>query len=197
MDIVELLDVVDAQGNPLNLVKPRHLVHRDGDWHKTVHIWIKNYKGELLLQKRSSEKESFPDFWDISSAGHIQAGQTSVFAAIQEVREELGIVLEKKELNYLFTIRACFKKTGGDFIDNEISDVYVVTKNVFLSDLHLQKEEISEARWMSVDDLKKALLSEAQNFVPHNEEYEKLFSNEGFHCDMNGRVASLGSKKPS
>ena len=176
MHPVELLDVVDVHGKPLNLVKPRHLVHRDGDWHKTVHVWIKNHKGELLLQKRSSEKESFPDFWDISSAGHIQAGQTSISAAVQEVREELGIALEKKELNYLFTIRAGYKKAGGDFIDNEISDVYIVTKNVFLSDLHLQKEEISEVQWMSVNELKKALVSEAQKFVPHEEEYKKLFS---------------------
>jgi isopentenyldiphosphate isomerase len=176
MNIVELLDVVDIQGNPLNLVKPRYLVHRDGDWHKTVHVWIKNYKGELLLQKRSSEKESFPDLWDISSAGHVQAGQTSISAAIQEVREELGIALEKKDPNYLFTIHGSFKKPEGDFIDNEISDVYVVTKNVFHSDLHLQKEEISDARWMSVDDLKKALVLKPIKFVPHKEEYEKLFS---------------------
>jgi isopentenyl-diphosphate Delta-isomerase len=176
MHPVELLDIVDVQGNPLNLVKPRYLVHRDGDWHKTVHVWIKNHTGELLLQKRSSEKESFPNLWDISSAGHIQAGQTSVSAAIQEVREELSIVLEKKELDYLFTIRACFKKIGGDFLDNEISDVYIVTKNVLPQDLHLQKEEISEVQWIAVDDLKKALLSEPQKFVPHEEEYKKLFS---------------------
>jgi hypothetical protein len=44
----------------LKVNKPRQAVHRDGDWHRAVHIWLINSKGELVLQKRSKFKDTFP-----------------------------------------------------------------------------------------------------------------------------------------
>ena len=46
---------------------------------------------ELLLQKRSHDKDSFPDCYDISSAGHVPAGSSVLDSAIRELSEELGI----------------------------------------------------------------------------------------------------------
>ena len=83
----ELLDVFDSNGELLGKSKPRAQVHKTGDWHKTVHVWIISSQGELLLQKRSESKESHPGLWDISCAGHIKSGQTSTDAAIKEARE--------------------------------------------------------------------------------------------------------------
>ncbi|XP_040956655.1 nudix hydrolase 3-like isoform X2 [Gossypium hirsutum] len=57
-------------------------VHRDGDYHKAVHIWIfTESTQELLLQKRTDCKDSWPRLWDISSAGHISAGDSSLITA--------------------------------------------------------------------------------------------------------------------
>jgi hypothetical protein len=62
----------------------RHLVHADGDYHGAVHVWIYvESTGELLLQKRADRKDSWPGLWDISSAGHISAGDTSLITARQ------------------------------------------------------------------------------------------------------------------
>jgi hypothetical protein len=62
----------------------RHLVHADGDYHRAVHVWIYvESTGELLLQKRADRKDSWPGLWDISSAGHISAGDTSLITARQ------------------------------------------------------------------------------------------------------------------
>lgn len=42
-----------------------------GDWHRAVHVWIYVQSTEsLLIQKRAACKESWPDLWDISAAGH-------------------------------------------------------------------------------------------------------------------------------
>ena len=177
MDNLELLDVVDGQGKPLQISKPRSQIHRDGDWHRTVHVWIKNSCHEVLLQKRSLEKDSFPNMWDISCAGHIAAGQTSVATAIREVREELGIIIHEKDLDYLFMIKSQSIQHEGTFVDNEINDVYLVEKDLSLSEIHIQQEEISEVKWISIDHLKDALISEPRNFATHEEEYDKLFSN--------------------
>jgi isopentenyl-diphosphate Delta-isomerase len=176
MDNIELLDVVDDQGRPLNITKLRSQIHQNGDWHRTVHVWIKNSYREVLLQKRSLEKGSFPNMWDISCAGHIAAGQTNVAAAIREVREELGIIIHEKDLDYLFMIKSQSIQHEGAFVDNEINDVYLVEKDLSLSEIHIQQEEISEVKWISIDHLKHALISKPQNFAPHEEEYEKLFA---------------------
>jgi isopentenyldiphosphate isomerase len=65
----------------------RHLVHADGDYHGAVHVWIYvESTGELLLQKRADRKDSWPGLWDISSAGHISAGDTSLITARQAPR---------------------------------------------------------------------------------------------------------------
>ena len=61
----EYFDIRDSAGNPTGEVKARSLVHRDGDIHGTSHVWLvrKNKKSgyDVLLQKRSDNKDSFPD----------------------------------------------------------------------------------------------------------------------------------------
>ncbi|KAK8965752.1 Nudix hydrolase 3 [Platanthera guangdongensis] len=60
----------------------RRLVHRDGDYHRSVHVWIYSESTqELLLQRRADCKDSWPGLWDISSAGHISAGDSSLITA--------------------------------------------------------------------------------------------------------------------
>jgi isopentenyldiphosphate isomerase len=171
----ELLDIYDSCGNAVNKTKPRSQVHRDGDWHRTVHVWIVNSKDELLLQKRSMEKESHPGLWDISSAGHIAAGQSSIDAAVREVQEELGLIIFPGELNFAFTLRNQCVVNNGGFIDNEISDVYIIKRDIIISDLHLQKSELSDVKFVHYKTLEDMLETCPEIFVPHEEEYKKLF----------------------
>ncbi|KAH8967193.1 hypothetical protein BDL97_03G065800 [Sphagnum fallax] len=58
--------------------------------------------GELLLWKWADSKDSWPGLWDISSAGHISAGNTSLISARQELQEELGITLPSEAFELLF-----------------------------------------------------------------------------------------------
>ena len=90
----EMLDLVNEQGDPLGRAVPRSEAHRLGLRHRTSHVWLvrrKNGVLEVLLQKRSDEKDSFPGCYDISSAGHIPAGQGFVDSALRELKEELGV----------------------------------------------------------------------------------------------------------
>ena len=75
--MMEYLDLVDEKGNPTGEVVGRDRAHRDGFLHRTAHVWIVrtlNGRTQILLQKRSLKKESFPGMFDTSSAGHIPAG---------------------------------------------------------------------------------------------------------------------------
>ena len=90
----EMLDLVNEQGDPIGRAVPRSEAHRLGLRHRTSHVWLvrrKNGVLEVLLQKRSDEKDSFPGCYDISSAGHIPAGQGFVDSALRELKEELGV----------------------------------------------------------------------------------------------------------
>ena len=104
------------------------------------------------------------------------AGQEVLTRQSGKLGEELGMAIQEKDLEYLFTLRSRSMEHGGAFVDNEISDVYLVKKDRAISEMRIQKEEISEVKWIPVDILKEVLASERQDFAPHKEEYEKLFN---------------------
>ena len=65
-------------------IKPRALVHRDGDLHGASHVFLARLRGgraELLLQKRSAQKDSFPGLYDISAAGHLDPGDHLLYCS--------------------------------------------------------------------------------------------------------------------
>ena len=53
----ELLDVLNAAGLPTGEAKARALVHRDGDLHRTLHVWIVKDDRNVLLQRRAATKD--------------------------------------------------------------------------------------------------------------------------------------------
>ena len=78
---MELFDVIDSKGNPTGQIVSREKAHAEGIPHRTAHIWIireKEGRVQILLQKRSQNKDSFPGKFDTSSAGHIQAGDETI-----------------------------------------------------------------------------------------------------------------------
>ena len=50
---MEYIDVYDENGKKTNIVRSKNLVYKTGSWHRSVHIWIMNSKGQLLIQKRA------------------------------------------------------------------------------------------------------------------------------------------------
>lgn len=162
---IEYIDVLRADGSPTGIRKPKDQIHRDGDWHRSVHVWVATPDGRLLLQRRSIAKENHPGLWDISAAGHLSAGEGSASAAVREMAEEIGLRVDASELRFLATLRESFVLNGGTYLDNEIHDVFVVTRAVDPRALVLQPGE--------VDDVALVLPAELATYdlVPHEEEY--------------------------
>lgn len=155
---MELLDVVDENGIPTGETVEREKAHREGIRHRTSHVWIarvKDGKVELLLQRRSLNKDSHPGCLDISSAGHITAGTGYVESAIRELEEELGIIVEASELHFCGKKRRAYKKHfhGHEFFDNQVSNVYVMARDVDIEEIVCQESEICEVLWMPFDEV--------------------------------------------
>ena len=162
--MIEYLDIVDEAGHPTGKVISRQDAHSDGILHRTAHVWVvreNDGRTEILLQKRSYEKESFPGMFDTSSAGHISAGEEPIPSALRELAEELGITATAEQLHYAGTFRIQYEKVfhGSLYRDNEITWVYVYREPVDIRALSLQESEVSEARWFDLE----AVWSEIQS----------------------------------
>ena len=166
---MEYLDIVDEHGCPTGEIVSRDIAHRDGVLHRTAHVWViraQEGKTQILLQKRSMEKESFPGLYDTSSAGHIPAGAEPVESALRELGEELGILAEKEDLIYAGTFRIQYEKVfhGKLFRDNEITRVYVYRKPVEIGNLKLQQSEVDEVRWFDMDEVWEEIQHSRERF---------------------------------
>ena len=154
---MEVIDICDEKGIPTGSTIDRDIAHRDGILHRTAHVWVvrKNPSGyDILLQKRSMEKESFPGLYDTSSAGHIPAGQEPIDSALRELKEELGITAQPSELSYAGIFRIQYEKEfhGKLFRDNEVTRVYVYQEPIEIQSLTLQASEVDEVRWFNLEE---------------------------------------------
>lgn len=159
---MELFDIVDNMGLPTGETCDRDTAHRLGLKHRTAHIWVvRNNNGlkEVLLQKRSLNKESFPGCYDTSSAGHIHAGDEPLISALRELEEELGIKAKEKDLQFVKTFDIEYTKifNGKPFHDNEVSFVYIYSLPVDINSLVLQKEELDSVKWFEINELESKL----------------------------------------
>ncbi|XP_065634208.1 nudix hydrolase 3 [Quercus suber] len=176
----EHLDVLTKSGHKTGISKPRGDVHRDGDYHRAVHMWIfAENTQQLLLQRRADCKDSWPGLWDISSAGHISAGDSSLVTARRELQEELGIVLPKDAFEMIFIFLQECVINDGKYINNEFNDVYLVTTldPIPLGAFTLQESEVSAVKYISYEEYRSLLAKEDPDYVPYdvNVQYGRLF----------------------
>lgn len=142
----ELFDIYDDELRPIG-VATRREVHAQGLWHRSFHCWLARPEpstGRLLVrfQKRASGKDTFPDHYDITVAGHLAAGETHRDAA-REIDEEIGLAIPFDRLAFLFECRSERQGSarGVPFIDREISRVYAALSDTPLDRFRLQAEE--------------------------------------------------------
>ena len=172
----EMIDVLDAQGVPTGQVMTKGEIHRTGTLHRTVHIWIVTSQGDLVVQRRGPNMETFPNRWDISSAGHISAGESSLQGAIREMKEELGLIVDNHDLELLGIVQIESFYKNGTYIDREYQDVYLTQRNINLSQLTAQQSEVSGIKLISWIELQQLVEKKDPEVVPHTEEYHLLFS---------------------
>ncbi|NLL12277.1 MAG: NUDIX domain-containing protein [Fibrobacter sp.] len=173
--MLEFFDVINPDGTSAGYSLPRDEVHKKGLWHRTVHIWILNFNKELLIQKRSLQKEVYPGLWDISCAGHLSSGEDCCTGAIRELKEELGLTVEPGELKYLFTVTQHYESPDKLFIDNELTDVLLLNKDVVIDAMRIDKNEVAEVKFISIDELQKSVMERSPLLAPHEDEYKRLF----------------------
>ena len=85
---MELLRVVDNNGNDTNEILEREELHNRGKLHNEVTIYIINNKKEVLLQRRSKNRRFCPNMLGVI-AGHVSYNETPLVCAGREIKEEV------------------------------------------------------------------------------------------------------------
>ena len=124
-----------------------------------VTIFIKNKKDEYLIQKRSKAKGGK---YGITS-GHTLEGESAEKGAIREIKEEIGIDIVGQELKLIY-------KTN---IDGNLYNLYYLEKDIELKNLKLQKEEVENVYWYTIDEINKII--QKQEFYLKQIEALKIF----------------------
>jgi len=150
----ELIDILTPEGNPTGKTALKSEAHKNGWFHATVHIWLFTKDEKILLQKRALTKKVFPGLWDISVAGHIEAGEEILDSAKREVFEEIGLVLNENELFKIGTrIHQVSHENGIQ--DNEHHHIFMAELKVDLKTLTIQEEEVAGLHLFDLSILKE------------------------------------------
>lgn len=138
---MELWDAYDAMGRKTGGTLVRGEKVPAGLYHLVVHIWYRNKKGELLVQRRALSR-AMPGLWACTGGSALQ-GEDSEAALLRESREEMGIEPE------LSRAARVLSYTTAD----TLTDVYLVPYEGDAAQLRLQEEEVMDAKWISPEEL--------------------------------------------
>ncbi len=133
---------MDTEGRTVGLA-PRSEVHGNPTlMHKVVHVLVFNTRGELLLQKRSMEKDVAPGKWDTSVGGHLSPGEDLAAGALREMEEELGIVSDTLEFLYSYIHTNPFE-----------TEMVFTHAGIHNGPFFFNREEIDEVRFWPLEEI--------------------------------------------
>ena len=142
---MEIVDKYDNKRQYLNRATERN-EKIDGEYRQSVHTWIQNSKGEFLIQKRTPNKNYFPNMWS-QTGGGVEKGEIPLQAALRECKEELGIDIDTNNIELILSFRRKY-----DFVD-----VWLVKQDIDISTLKLQADEVADVKWATIDEIKRLM----------------------------------------
>lgn len=132
--------------------------HECGLLHRAFSVFLFNSKGEMLLQRRAQDKYHSPNQWTNACCSHPKADETYLQAAQRRLMEELGIETELTP-KFHFIYKA---DVGQDLWEHELDHVF--TGN-YEGSFQLNPEEVSEVRYISMQELDNEMKANPENFT--------------------------------
>jgi len=168
----ESIDIITKGGLPTGKSALKSEIHAKGYYHNTAHIWLYTKQGYILLAQRAASKTICPLLWDVSVAGHIDAGESIEHAAIREVKEEIGLTISENELNKV-SVSECFQTYPNGIIDNEFHHTFISELKRDPNDLKFDKNEVEAIKLVTLETFQHFIdnIGSDNHFVPSNKSY--------------------------
>ena len=142
-----------------------------GAYHRAFSVLLFDSQKRLLLQRRASDKVTFPDVWANSCCSHPlhsdeEMDETDYIgskrAAVRKLEQELGIPPEQVPLDsfHFITKMRYSARMNEIWTEREIDHILVIQADV---DLNPNPNEISEVKWVTRDELESMLIDEDEN----------------------------------
>ena len=132
--------------------------HQKGILHRAFSIFLFDKKGNILLQRRAKNKYHSPNQWTNACCSHPREDETYLQAAERRLREELGISCElEKKFDFIYKA-----DVGGGLWEHELDHVFT---GIYEGEFHLNPEEVSEIRYISLQDLEQEIEKSPENFT--------------------------------
>lgn len=151
----EIFDVVDEQDRVVGQAT-RKEVHARKLLHRAVHVLVFDWRGRVLLQKRSMAKDSSPGCWDSSCSGHLDTGEDYAAAALRELEEEIGVRVFPERLVFQLRLGA-EEDTGWEFVS--------IFSLRYDGPIVIHPAEIERAEWFEPSAATRAMQERPQEFT--------------------------------
>lgn len=139
----ELVDVVDAEDRVLRQAS-RAEMRRANLLHRAVYILVRNSNGDLFVHRRTTSKDVYPGYWDVTVGGVVAAGEDYEVAARRELAEEIGVTCD--------TLLPLFQVRYHDAATQLIGRAFLARHD---GPIRLQEEEIAFGAFVALDEAER------------------------------------------
>ncbi|HSX02985.1 MAG TPA: HAD-IA family hydrolase [Candidatus Saccharimonadia bacterium] len=142
------VEVVDRHGRLLGRRVTIDQAYRQGLWHRGVHVVIYTPQGQILVQRRAPVLVYRPGLLDVSAGGAVDAGESPTAAAVRELREELGLLVSPRDLEFVGLARYNHHLPAIDRHAKVVLYSYLLRVDDAAMPLQLQPGEVSAAEFL-------------------------------------------------
>lgn len=133
-------------------------VHEDGKLHRAFSILIFNSQGELMLQKRASDKYHCGGLWSNTCCSHPRPNKDIREEAEKRLQEEMGFTCDLSEV-FSFEYQVCFE---NGLIEYEFDHVFI---GKYDGNPRVNPEEVEAWRWIDPETLQKKIKNKPEEFT--------------------------------
>ena len=153
----------------------RKEAHEHGLWHRSVGLWLFTKDGRVAIQRRSLFKDTNPGKWQKSVAGHVSSGQSVFDAVLNEAREELGIELERDDVEFIAALPLIGRGATprfGKYVDKEYKFIFMCM--IEERNFDFNPDEVSAVEFRLLHDVFEKFMSGDSEFCPMSHEYIEI-----------------------
>ena len=142
---MEYWDLYDKDRKALNRTHARGDAFAEGEYYVCAEIWVRNTEGEFLVTKRHPNKKA-GNLWEFVGGGTL-SGESTLQSAVRELQEETGIAADESDMKLFATYQR----------KNYFLDLFLLCKDVDITDLRLQEGEVIDAKWASAEEIHRMI----------------------------------------